>query len=217
MRTVRAFLQRLAGASRKRRHASEIDAELAAHVAMHVDDAIRAGMSPEEARRDALIRLGGLAQTRERMRERRSLPFLDVLAQDLRYVFRTLRRSPAFTAVAIVTLALGIGADSAVFTVVNAVLLQPLPYPDADRIVVLTHNESWPDLQDIAARTRSFAAIAGVNVRPLDYTAGDHPVQIVAGLCAGPYLDVFGVRAARGRLLAPADDHAKEGGVAVVS
>ncbi len=209
MRAVLVLFRRITGLLGRSRRDRDLEAELEAHLAMHVEDHIRSGMTPEEARRSALIKLGGLAQTRERVRDRRSLPFLDALAQDLRYGARMLRRGPGFTAVAVATLALGIGANSAVFSVVNAVLLRPLPFPEPERLVAFANNESLPDLDDIASRSRSFEMIGGVNVRPLDFTGGEAPVQVTAGLCTARYFDTFGVRAEQGRALTDADDRSR--------
>ena len=217
MSAARAFLRRVAGLFARARRDRELDAELEAHLALHVDDNIRAGMSPEDARRTALLHLGGLAQTKESVRDRRGLPLLETLAQDVRYGLRTLRKSPTFTVVAVATLALGIGANSAVFSVVNAVLLRRLPFRDPDRIVAFTDNQSLPDLEDIVPRSRSLALIGGVNNRALDYTGGERPIQVAASVCTLRYFDVFGVRAERGRLIEPEDDLQKSGRVAVVS
>src|SRR5204863_579241 len=110
----------------------ELAEELDAHLRMAIDEGIAAGLSEDAARREAVRQLGGVEPTRELWRDRRGLPWLQELNQDLRYAARTLRRSPGFTAVTILTLALGIGGATAIFTIVHGVMLAPLPFRDSD-------------------------------------------------------------------------------------
>jgi predicted permease len=139
MRALRAWLVRLAGLFGKQRRDRELTDELESHLQMHIDENLRAGMSPEEARRQALIKLGGVDQTKETYRERRGIPWLETLLQDVRFGLRMLRKNPGFTSVAVITLAIGIGATTAIFGVVNGVLIKPLPYPNPDELVAVWH------------------------------------------------------------------------------
>ena len=156
MRRLRAAFARLTGLlslpDRERRFAEELEI----HIQMHADDNVRAGMTPEEARRQALVALGGLESTRQAYRERSTVPLLENLARDTRFALRQLMKTPGFTATAVITLALGMAACLAVFAFVHAALIKPLPYPEPGRLVEVTErtpeiplaNLSYPDFLD---------------------------------------------------------------------
>ena len=137
MHKLRALWVRLFEIAHSQQAEGELAAELESHLAMHIEDGVRSGLSEEEARRQAMIKLGGLEQTKAAYRERRGLPFLETFAQDVRFGLRVLAKSPGFVCVSVATLTLGIGANTAIFSVVKAVLLAPLPYKDTNRIVAV--------------------------------------------------------------------------------
>jgi hypothetical protein len=133
--SIRSALARIRAFANKPVRDTDLDQELASHLDFAIEENLRRGLSPEEARRQALIRFGGVEQSREQQRAARGLPALDILLQDLRYTLRTLRRDRGFTFIAILILAIGIGANIAVFSVVNTLMLRPLPFRDPARLL----------------------------------------------------------------------------------
>jgi putative ABC transport system permease protein len=125
---------------------------------------------------------------------------------DLRSALRSLGKNPAFTLIAVLTLALGIGANTAIFSVVNGVLLRPLPYPEPERLLTLRSNQSVPELEDLQTQNHSFESMGGVSFQAADYSGGAEPVQIEVGLVASDFFKVLGARASLGRILSAEDD-----------
>ncbi len=167
MRQLRAWALRLVGVLPQDRRERELADELEAHLQLHIDDNIRAGMTPQEARRDALLKLGGVESTKEAYRERGTVLVLDHLLRDVRFAVRQLLKNPGFTATAVLTQALGICATVAIFTFVDAALIKPLPYKDSARLVgVFEHtnqcpqcNLSYPDYLDWKRLNKVFKSL----------------------------------------------------------
>ena len=131
---------------------------------------------------------------------------MDSLIKDIRFGVRSLLKRPAFTLVAVITIGLGIGANSAIFSVINAVLLRPLPYDDPSRLISFRSNQSAPDLADIESQSKTFSRLGGMVLAPLAYTAGTEPMQLQIGQVTGGFFDTLGVRPERGRYITNEDD-----------
>ncbi len=224
MSALREWLVRAFG-SFTRRNEQDLRDELSFHVEMLEAELRRGGASAEEARRQARLRLGGPAQIAEAWRDQRGLPFLETLAQDVRYGLRTLARTPGFTVAALVTLALGIGANTAIFSLVNAVLLRPLPYPDGGRIVALGEADragrpgtlgylTFSDYRDRAATFESMAAVRSWN--PTLVVNGEAE-RLPAMRVSWTFFDVLGVHPALGTAFGPAEDRPEQWRVVVLS
>jgi putative ABC transport system permease protein len=205
---LRSWFVRLGGLFGKEQRDRELAAELEAHLRMHIEENLRAGLEAGEARRQALIQLGGVEQTKENYRDRRGLPWLDASAQDVRFGLRMLRKNPGFAAVAVLTIALGIGANTAIFSVVNTVLLSPLHSPDAGRIVVFLDTSAAGYSNSFASeakfnlwreQTSAFEDVSGYKYSVMNLTAVDQPEQVQAEQVSANFFHLFGFPLAEGR------------------
>jgi predicted permease len=216
MRYLRAALARIAGVFTGHRADDDLREELQSHVDMETAENIRRGMRPDEARRQALLTAGGLTQAAESVRAQRGLPWLEGVASDIRYALRALRHNPAFTAIVVITLALGIGANTAIFSVVRAVLLKPLPHRDGDRLVYLRHSMdgpggsnlsfSVPEVRDFREGAKSLGGIAEFSPWTLRLEGNDGTVRINVGLVTGNYFEVMGLSPVVGRVTDSSND-----------
>ncbi len=219
MRRVRAWSRRLAGLVTGARRDRDFADELESHLQLHVDDGIRAGLSPDEARRQAVLKLGGVDQAREAHRDRRGVPAIENLVRDLRHGVRGLRKSPGFTLAAVTVLGLGVGANTAIFTIVDAVVLRPLPFAGADRLVSVSHTPpaqlfsglptfplSPANYLDWQAESSSFEAMAAYIGRRVTLTGEGEPEPLVAARVSSAFLPILGLQPVLGRHFTPEED-----------
>ncbi|HEY8231566.1 MAG TPA: ABC transporter permease [Vicinamibacteria bacterium] len=214
-RHVRGWFVRLAGTLGGGASDRELAEELESHLQMHVEDGVRAGLQPEEARRQALVKLGGVAATAERYREQRGLPWIEVLLQDTRHGLRRLAANPVFTTVALLSLALGIGANTAIFSLVNAMFFRPLPIERPQELVSFQNKAragwgflvfSYPNYKDLRDRNDVLAGLVAYRFAPLSVSHDGVSSKMWGYVVSGNYFDVLGVRASVGRMLSPDDD-----------
>jgi putative ABC transport system permease protein len=185
---------------------NELEDELRFHLERETEKYLKSGMTEAEAVRRARLEFGGLDQVKNECREARGVSFIETLVQDLHYSARTLLHSPVFTACAVLTLALGIGANTAIFSVVNTVLLNPLPYPDPQELVAARQHESLPNLKDMQRQTNVFASSGGVNISPMDFTGNGEPARVHAAWVDGGLFATLGVRPILGRWISADED-----------
>ncbi|HUF24595.1 MAG TPA: ADOP family duplicated permease [Vicinamibacterales bacterium] len=229
MRAARAWLRRLAASLWPRaQHEADLQAEIDSHIQLHIDDAVRAGLTEAEARRQAAITFGSVEAIKEDYRDRRGLPSIDSLLQDVRYGLRTLARQPGFSVIALLVLALGIGVTTAIFSIVYAVYLRPLPVHAPEQLVYIyaysTSTRRPPGVlyglmyDRLAAEGRAFSAVTAhfPSTRPVEVDGAFESTAIEA--VRGNYFDVLGVGALHGRVLTlEDDDYANPDNAAVVS
>ena len=207
----------------------DLNAEMSTHLQLAIEENLQRGLPPSEARRQALLRFGGQQQAKEQHRDARGFPFLDTLYQDLRFAFRMLRKSPGFAAVAILTVAFGIGANTAIFSVVNSALLRPLAYRQPQQLYVIreivpqlakfapTLGANIPDFQIWRKQVHSFADVAIAESITAGLTGAGEP-EVIRGVRASANIfDVLGVQPALGRTFLPEEDDTGRGDVVILT
>ena len=225
---IRQTIHRAGAFFRKQPLDRELNAEMTSHITMATDDNVRAGLTPEEARRRALVRFGGVEQAKQTHRETRGLPAMDNLLQDFRYTLRTLRRDLGFTVVAILILALGIGANIVVFSVVDTILLRPLPFYQPQQLVWIAPPNSGHDLSgstysadaydDLRLMNKSYedvtAYYAFSSPDNLKLTGYGNPIPVTGISVAGNFFHVLGVDPELGRSFT--EEETRTGGSSVI-
>ena len=210
-----AFFSRLSALFRKRELDNRVDEEMRFHLENQIEENVRGGMSPQQARRQARIVSGGLEQAKELHRDARGLPFLENCLQDVSYALRRLRKSPGFTAVAVLTLALGLSVNATIFGLISAIFLRPLPVRDADRLVVilqqypnrdLRSGMAWSDYRDYRTQIQEFTDVLALSFRPASLRIQNRPAdRIWIEAVSGNYFSMLGVTPLAGRFFLPGE------------
>ena len=215
MERIRILLSRCAALLRRRSLDEELDAELSSHLEFAIEENMKRGMSAQEARTRALREFGGVTQTKEAYRMQQGLPFLEALLLDVRYGLRQLRKSPAFAVTAVLTLALGIGGMTAVFSVVEAVLLRPLPFKDSGQLLSLHEwiredphpfNVTAPDVLIFQRESKAFSGEGGYVGADYDVTGAGAPFHAVAERVTASLFPVLGIDPLLGRTFTQKED-----------
>lgn len=225
MRRVRRWLLRLVSLFRDSCLDREFADELECHLELDIEDGVRSGLTREEARRQAVLRLDGFERVRAQQHDQRGIPTLESLWRDLVYAFRQMRSHPGFTATVILTLGLGIGSTTAIFTVANGVLLRPLPYPEPDRLVYVsailrgapnpfTYTKNYAAFKD---HNRTLSAMAGYMFFMANATIGGQSERVEGGLATRSFFELLGARPALGRNFLPEEDKPGGSPVAILS
>ena len=220
--TWRHQIAKLCGLFGRERRTSELREEFCAHLAMEEQENLESGMSREEAHYAALRCFGNVTLAQEGSTEMWGWNSIETFLQDLRYAWRMLRRNPGFTAVAVLSLALGVGANALVFSVVNALLLRSLPVERPDQLVFLETKsgitQSFPNYRDLRDRNKAFSGLVGYRLVPMEFESASGATRIWGLLATGNYFDMLGLRPVMGRFFHQADDlHAGASPYAVLS
>jgi putative ABC transport system permease protein len=191
-------------------HRRQFDADLAEEMQVHLElrqqELLDSGMTADSARATARRRFGNVTALREKSLTAWGWEWFENLVQDVGYGLRMLRKNPGFTSVAVLTLALGIGANTAIFSVINGVLLSPLPYKNPQQLVVIKENDSLQNVMEIQRQGRAFSQGGGINVEPMDYTGGTEPLQVRVGFIDVGFFETLGVQPMLGRIISPGED-----------
>jgi predicted permease len=215
MRTLRRFFKRLTSWARTKRDEERLQEEIAEHLALATEENLRARMSSIEARRQAMLKFGGVEAMKEEYRDQKGLPFLETLAQDLRYAVRMLLRSPGFALIAIATMALGVGATTAIYSVIDATLLHPLPYPHPSELVRIEDDLPGVGAQDVSVSVPEWKDLENSGIFQyvaLDYfnsanlTGSAQPTRVAMKGVTPNYFAMLGVGAQLGRTFDPGDN-----------
>jgi putative ABC transport system permease protein len=187
----------------------DMDQELRFHLDMEIEGNLRRGMSPAEARREALLSFGGVEKFKEECRDVRGAPLIESLLQDIRYGARILFRNPGFTVVAVLTLGLGIGANTAIFSVIYGVLMRPLPYKDGNQLVIVQQQAplanvlsvpfSVKEVQDYREQSQTLDAVVEHHSMSFTLLGGSEPQRVQTGVVSANFFDVLGVKPLLGR------------------
>jgi predicted permease len=217
VRSIRAFLHRVRRLFDNARSERDLADEMEWHLHMAVEDHIRSGMTTVEARRAAMIEAGGIESAKDAYRDRLGFPLLEHILQDVRYTLRTLRKSPGFAITVLLTLALGIGANTAIFSLVDAFLLRLLPVSNPQELILFRGGFSYSTFEQFRDRTRSFSGMFAFDESHVTVTIDGQPDYVDGEFVSGSYYDVLGVHAVVGRTFHTEDDQPGRPAVAVIS
>jgi predicted permease len=215
--SFRAALLRLANLFRKQKLDRDLSDELESHLQFHIQDNLRSGMTPAQARRDALIKLGGVESAKENNREIRGIPFFEKFMQDIRFALRIFRKSPGFAAVVILTLALGIGANTAIFSLVNGILLVSLPYPAPHQLVSITGTYPKGGIAAMREQVHSMDVASYYEGHEFNLTGYGEPIRLTGTLVSAELFSVLGARAELGRTFNHGEDLAGQDNYVILS